>query len=300
MRIFVIGASGQLGTALCQELSTEGVEHTTADRHELDITRAEAVKDAVSHASPTWVVNCAAYTNVERAESERDLAFLDNDCAVGNVADAALSIAARVIHISTDYVFSGHFPDAPPRPYTESDVPAPLNVYGASKLAGERRLLDHDVSATILRTSWLYGTPRQEGRSTSSFLEAMLRLGAERTRRGKPLRVVADQHGTPTDCRSLARQIVALIRSDDSQALEGIVHASCKGETTWYEFATKIFRQCGWNLDVEPISSAEYPTKAPRPMHSVLENRRLIDAGLERMPCWQDGLAETLRQRGGS
>ncbi len=291
MRVVIIGGHGQLGVAVARRMqANDGIDTVVVGRQDLDICRAAAVAEMMNRIRPRWVINCAAYTDVDGAEHNAELAFEVNDRAVGTLADASVHVGARLVHISTDYVFSGDFGEADPRSYTEEDATGPINVYGESKLAGEIRLLDRDPSALILRSSWLYG-----GRERN-FLRAMLRLGKEHRSGEEPLRIVDDQLGTPTDCWSLARQIARLLE-DDVGHLRGIVHASCEGEATWCEFAREIFAQIGWDVRVEPITTSEFPTRARRPAYSVLENARLKKHGLLELPAWREGLAGALRMR---
>ncbi len=289
MKVVIIGGHGQLGVALARRMQANNrIDTVVAGHKDLDICQAAAVAEMMNRVRPRWVINCAAYTDVDGAELNSELAFEVNDRAVGTLADASVQVGARLVHISTDYVFSGDFGEADPRSYTEEDATGPVNVYGESKLAGEIRLLDRDPSALILRSSWLYG-----GRDRN-FLRTMLRLGEERRSGDDPLRIVDDQRGTPTDCWSLARQIARLLE-DDIGDLRGIVHASCEGETTWCEFAREIFAQLGWDVRVEPITTSEFASRARRPANSVLENARLKQHGLLEFPAWREGLAHALQ-----
>jgi dTDP-4-dehydrorhamnose reductase len=286
MKLLVTGSGGQLGTRIVEAVHARAAHDVVAlPRESLDIASREAVLDAVAAARPDWIINCAAYTDVERAEGERAEAFRLNDEAVGALADAAERHRARLLQPSTDYVFSGDFAGAPPRPYHEDDAPAPLSVYGESKLAGEARLRAHGARSLIVRTSWLYGGPGK------NFLSTMLRLGREAEASGKPVRVVGDQRGSPTDAPSLARQIIRLVEA----GAEGIVHASAHGEATWHEFAAEIFVRAGLHPGLERITSAEYPARARRPPYSVLENRNLGRLGLDILPDWREGLERALR-----
>ena len=289
MKVVIIGGHGQLGVALARRMqANKRIDTVVAGHKDLDICQAAAVAEMMNRVRPRWVINCAAYTDVDGAELNSELAFEVNDRAVGILADASVQVGARLVHISTDYVFSGDFGEADPRSYIEEDATGPVNVYGASKLAGEIRLLERDPSALILRSSWLYG-----GRDRN-FLRTMLRLGEERRSGDDPLRIVDDQRGTPTDCWSLARQIARLLE-DDIGDLRGIVHASCEGETTWCKFAREIFAQLGWDVRVEPITTSEFASRTRRPANSVLENARLKQRGLLELPAWREGLAHALQ-----
>jgi dTDP-4-dehydrorhamnose reductase len=286
MKVIVTGGAGQLGSKVVELLAGDpAIEVTALPRSALDITRGDKVREAVRAVQPSWVINCAAFTDVDRAESEPEAARLLNDIAVGHLADAALDEGARLMHFSTDYVFSGDFHGAAPRPYVEEDPTGPINVYGASKLAGEVRLRSHAVRSTVLRTSWLYGAPGK------SFLHAIIRRGKEALAQGAPLRVVHDQRGSPTDAASLALQVKRLLGEDAT----GLFHASSPGEATWFELAGEILRRAGIGAPLEPITSAEYRSRARRPSYSVLESRRLKRTGLLVLPPWQEGLDRALR-----
>ncbi|MBI4584663.1 MAG: dTDP-4-dehydrorhamnose reductase [Planctomycetes bacterium] len=279
IRVLITGAGGQLGRALATRLSARW-ETIPLTRRDLDIENARQVEEAFTALRPHWVVNCAAWTHVDGAEKDPDGAFRANERAVGFLAEAAQKAGARLCHFSTDYVFDGQAA----RPYREDDPTGPLNVYGASKLAGERRLLSHPARSAILRTSWLYS---EVGKN---FFRAMLRLGRESGRAGRPLRVVDDQTGTPTDAHSLAIQVEEVLRED----LRGLFHAACLGQTSWHGFAAAIFQLAGMEVQLEPIPSSAYPGPARRPKFSVLENQRLNQLGKNRMMGWQECLKEVL------
>ncbi len=281
MKILVAGKSGQFGSKLVELLCRESRFKVVAtDRSALDVTRKSQVDAAIEASRPDWIVNATAYNDVERAESEPEKAQLVNDVAVGYLADAAQTVGARLLHLSTDYVFSGDFGSEPRRPYTEEDLPSPLSCYGASKRLGELRLAAHPAHSVVLRTSWLYGGPGK------NFLHTILRVGEEARKEGRAVRVVHDQIGTPTDCWSLAAQVRAVLDTD----LRGVFHASSHGEGSWYDFARAIFQRAALEVPVEPIRMRDYPTRARRPPYSVLENRRLGAMGLDVMPHWYEGL----------
>ena len=288
MKVLVVGGGGQLGSKVVSVQERDGSHDVKgADLPSFDVTRETQVHEVVESFRPDWIVNCAAFTDVERAESEPEAAYRVNEVAVGYLADAALRSGARLLHISTDYVFSGRGAGPARRPYVEDDPPGPINVYGASKLAGEALLLRHEASSLIARTSWLYGGPGK------NFLDTVLRLAQERRSTGQALRIVDDQVGTPTDSWSLARQLAVLLETD----VRGRVHASCGGEASWFEFAQAIVRHAGGAVPVEAVSSDAYPTRARRPPYSVLENRRLRELSLDVMPTWQEGLERALHAR---
>ncbi len=293
MTVLITGACGQLGQVLAAQFVAGGHDVAALRLEDLDITDARHVDAAVRNSRPEWVLNCAAYTAVDKAETASENAYRVNDAAVGFVADASHAVGARMVHFSTDYVFSGTFASVEARrSYVEEDDPGPVSVYGASKLAGEARLLAHPVRSIILRTAWLYGG------ETGNFLATMARLGRSRRGGGDPLSVVDDQTGTPTDCFSLATLVERIV--NDQPDIEGLFHASCEGSTTWYGFTREIFTQLEWDVEVRPTTTEAYYEArqrdewARRPEHSVLENSRLARLGLE-MPHWRRGLTRALR-----
>ena len=286
MRILVTGADGQLGREL-QRLAARRAPHNDylfTGAAQLDITDREAVRRAVGELRPGVVVNCAAYTDVERAETDPDAADRVNRLAPGYLAEAAEAAGALLIHISTDYVFDGRSC----RPYDETAPTAPLNVYGRTKLAGERAILDSGCRHLILRTAWLYS---EHGRN---FLKTMLRLTAERER----LQVVCDQTGTPTWAADLARTVLDRIeRGDCRDAAEGIYHFSDEGACSWYDFAVEIAAAAGHDrCRIAPCRTEEFPTAARRPAYSVLDKTKIRSAfGIE-IPPWRQSMLECLKR----
>lgn len=273
--VLVLGAGGQLG----RELVALGDPVVGLDRTACDVTVPGAAAAALAAHRPFAVVNCAAWTNVDAAESDRDGAFLVNSLAARHVAQACADADVLLCHISTDYVFSG---DAS-SPVDESAIPAPRSVYGASKLAGEEAVRSLCARHQVVRTSWLYG---QDG---PNFVLTMLRLGAERDE----LRVVADQRGAPTWTGHLAPALLRLV----TLGVPGTYHLSNSGETTWHEFAVAIMAAAGLSTRVVPISTADYAAPAPRPAYSVLDNRAWRDLGEAPLPPWQEGLRAYIRRR---
>jgi dTDP-4-dehydrorhamnose reductase len=271
VRIFLTGASGQLGLALQRVL----VDHelTAPPEAEADITQA-AIVDRIAGSRPDVVIHAAAYTDVDGAEADPDRAYAVNADGSRRVAQAAAKAGARLIAISTDYVYDG----GKTMPYREDDPVAPLGVYGASKLAGERDTLAAKPDAVILRTAWLYGDGK-------NFVRTILRLAAERDE----LRIVSDQIGSPTWAEDLARVVRALL---DVRAA-GIYHAVNSGSCSWHEFAGTILRLAGRERRIIPISTAELARPAKRPAHSVLDCSKLAALGI-RMRPWQDALADYL------
>ncbi|MCG2583472.1 dTDP-4-dehydrorhamnose reductase [Massilia sp. TS11] len=277
MKILLTGVSGQVGYEL--ERSLQGLGQVLAlDRGQCDLARPDQVAEVVRRVRPDWIVNPAAYTAVDKAESERDLAFTINADSVGVLAREAKAIGATLVHYSTDYVFDGTKQGA----YVEDDATNPLNVYGASKLAGEQAIAASGVPHLIFRTSWVYG------RRGKNFLLTMQRLGREKDR----LRVVADQHGAPTWSRTIAdttAHVLAQARAAGPLWWErhsGIYHLSARGQTTWCDFTRAIFEESGISCQVDPIATADYPTPAHRPANSVMDASKLTSSLCE-LPNWR-------------
>lgn len=251
----------------------EGHDLRVADLPDVDITDGRCVMDVVAGFRPDVVIHCAAMTQVDACETDADMAYRINALGSAHVARAADQCGARLIALSTDYVFDGKLE----RPYHEWDVPAPQTVYGASKLAGEEAVRQHCPDHTILRVAWLYG---EDG---PSFLHTMLRVGAQA---GDALNVVNDQIGNPTSTDAVGGLIGCLLENP----IPGIVHGSCEGDATWFEFAGAVFKRAGIGRAIMPCSSKAYPRPAPRPANSRLEKRKLRLAGFPDMPHWQDAL----------
>ncbi len=262
-----------------------GHELILVDLPELDITDEPAVFALYESERPEATINCAAWTNVDGAETNREAAHAVNAEGAGNLARAAASIGSPLLHISTDYVFDGAAPldaDGRPRPYLESDPTGPRSVYGETKLAGERQVLDASRSHTVVRTAWLYGI------DGPNFVATMLRLAGERD----AVQVVDDQIGSPTWSGHLAPAIVGLLE----RSVSGLVHLTGAGQVSWNGFAKEIFRQAEVDCRVEAVSSEQMARPAPRPAFSVLDTER--DDVLPMGP-WQDGLAGYLAARAG-
>jgi dTDP-4-dehydrorhamnose reductase len=276
VRVLVIGARGQLGSELILLLREEH-EIIPATRAECDITDLPAVLSFVRHVRPQVIINTAAYTDVDGCESNKDMAFKVNALGARNVAIAAREFGARLVHISTDYIFDGQKSD----PYREYDQPNPINVYGASKLLGETFVKEQTHRFFIVRTAWLYG---KTGRN---FVKTMLKLAQEK----EELQVVNDQWGTPTYTGDLAKQTKRLILTE----LYGTYHCTSQGSCTWYEFALGIFKQAGLDVKVKPVTSDEFPRPAKRPKNSVLENYMLKLQGLDIMPPWEESLERFMK-----
>lgn len=299
-RILVTGESGQVGEALTRTLAPLGEVHAPT-LAVLDLTDAKSIRNIMRELRPRWVVNAAAHTAVDKAESEPDLAFAINATAPEILAEEAKNIGAAMIHYSTDYVFDG----SKTSPYVESDATGPLNVYGKSKLAGELALSASGVPYLTFRTSWVYGA------TGNNFLRSILRLAAER----EHLRIVGDQHGAPTWSFDLARltahaitQVEKFVAQNNCSLEEaalpisGIYHASGAGETTWYGFAAEAIAELqemkpdSKLATVEAISTAEYPTEAKRPANSLLDCTKLGAAFGWQMLDWRRSLSLVLRE----
>jgi len=283
MRVAIFGSDGQLGRDVCASFGGHDVVEIPHAR--ADVTDDEAVHRAVDAAAPEVIVNCAAMTDVDGCESETIPAFQINAIGARNIARASSVVGARLIHISTDYVFDG----AIERPYVETDPPNPLNVYGMSKLAGEIFVRNECRASYVLRTSGLYGTHECRGKGTN-FVETMLRLAKQRT----ALRVVDDERLTPTYTMDLAEQILAVA---ESPLEPGIYHATNAGGCSWYEFAAEIFRIEEAGVDLQKTTAAEWGSITRRPANSVLENRALAKAGIDTFPDWRDALSRYLEER---
>lgn len=278
-RVLVTGAAGMLGREVVDALrgSTDVVE---ADLADFDVADHEATLLAVRDTAPDVVVNCAAYTDVDGAETHRREAFAVNATGAGSVARAAEAAGALMLHLSTDYVFDGTSSE----PYVEDDPPNPLNVYGESKLAGEREVLASGARSLIVRTAWLYG---HGGRN---FVDTILRLSDG----GEALRVVDDQRGTPTYARDLAVILKELVAA----SVTGVVNATNSGVASWYEFAAEILRASGRShVHVEPVATAARPRPAKRPRSSVLSLGKLEGLLGWSPRAWQEALQEYLTER---
>jgi len=276
MKILITGGKGMLGQTLQRVLSEHPL--AIADLPEVDITCEASLREAVQAFQPTHIIHCAAMTQVDLCETERERAFRINAYGSENVAKASQACGAHLIAISTDYVFDGTLT----RPYLETDRPNPKTVYGASKFAGEQAIQHYASAYTIVRTAWLYG---EKG---PSFVHTMIKLGQQENE--MPLRVVDDQIGNPTSTDALAALIVRLIK----YPIRGIVHGSCEGEATWYEFAQEVFRLKNLGRQLLPCTTAEYARPTPRPANSRLEKGAIRAAGFPAMPDWREALATFL------
>ena len=281
--ILITGANGQLGNEMRRLGAVAANNYIFTDVAELDITDACAVKQFVGEHAIDVIVNCAAYTNVDKAESDEATAMLINAVAVQNLAEAAKNADATLIHISTDYVFGceGN------TPRTEDMPLNPLGVYGRTKLAGEQAVLQSGCSAIIIRTAWLYSE------FGNNFVKTMLRLTSER----ESLNVVFDQVGTPTYAGDLALAIFSIIEGDKYQGNEGVYHFSDEGVCSWYDFATEIAYMAGHrNCVITPCHSNEFPSPVTRPPYSVLDKTKFKNRFEMAIPHWRESLAYCLKR----
>ena len=276
MKIVVTGGKGMLGRTLQRALADHDI--VVADLPEWDITDADGFMAKTLAEKPDAVIHCAAMTKVDDCETNRDLAFKLNEEGSRNVALAAKAAGARLIAISTDYVFSGE-PPREPWAWSETDIPRPRTVYGASKFAGEQMVQMVMPDAAIVRIAWLYGA------GGPSFVHTMAKLGAQD---GAPLKVVNDQRGNPTSTDVVAAVVKFLLSKPD---VSGIVHGTCEESCTWYELTVELFRLLGLKREVVPCTTAEFPRPAPRPRNSALRKSVLNLLGY-RTPDWRSALAD--------
>jgi dTDP-4-dehydrorhamnose reductase len=280
MRLLVLGSGGMLGRAVARDASRLGHDVLALGHADLDITDADHVARVVGAAAPAAVVNCAGFTDVDGAESDEGRATAVNGDGAGHVARAAAEAGARVVHVSSDYVFDG----SKRVPWLESDPVAPLQAYGRSKLAGERAVAAANDEHAVVRTAWLFGA------GGANFVATMLRLGAERDE----VTVVSDQCGSPTWAGHLAPALVEIAeRTGDV----GLFHAAGGGQCSWYEFAVEIFHRAGLRCRAVPTTSDRFARPARRPAYSVLGTER--EPGIV-LPPWQDGLAAYLADEAGA
>ena len=278
MKILLTGREGQVGSELQRSLVVLG-DVVATNRHELDLRDSTAIRRTVREAKPDIIVNAAAYTAVDNAESEPDIAMQVNAIAPGILAEEAKRLGALLVHYSTDYVFDG----SKKSPYKEEDAPNPLSVYGRSKLEGERAILASECRHLIFRTSWVYSW---RGRN---FLLTILKAAREKPE----LRVVDDQFGAPTSSPAVADATAHALRVGGP---EGLYHMSASGRTTWFNFARAILHKVAIATPVVPIHSDQYPAKAARPRNSVLDNTRLKQAFGVSLPDWESQLEQVMGQ----
>lgn len=283
MRMLLVGANGQLGTDLRLAFRKSGAEVVPVVHADLEIRNRDAVTARLAAVRPDVVVNTAAFHNVDACEKDPTTAFAVNAIGVSNLAAACAQSGAVLVHYSTDYVFGGGRKE----PYGESDAPAPVNAYGASKVAGEHLISYLCPQSFVIRTCGLYGTAGSSGKG-GNFVETMLR----KARAGETIRVVDDQVLTPTSTADLASLTVSLVQSREF----GLYHVSCEGECSWYEFACAIFSLEELTVSLFPVSTTQFSTGVRRPDYSVLSKEKLDSVGL-RMPDWHDSLSRYLAAR---
>lgn len=274
MKVLVTGVGGQLGYDVVKEFEKRNIACIGADKAEFDITDFAATHQFITNYMPNAIIHCSAYTAVDKAEDERELCHLVNAVGTENIAKICKEIDAKMIYISTDYIFDGTKEGF----YKADDTPNPINVYGRTKLEGELAVQSILEKYFIVRISWVFGA------NGNNFVKTMLRLGKEHSE----LNVVADQIGSPTYTADLSSLLVSMVQTDKY----GVYHATNEGECSWAEFAEEIFRLVGLNVKVNHISSKEYSTKANRPMNSRLSKHKLVENGFSRLRNWKCALKE--------
>lgn len=276
MKVLVTGVKGQLGYDVVNELKKRNHEAIGVDISEMDITDSNSVERVITKVKPDAVIHCAAYTAVDAAEENKELCMKVNAGGTENIAKVCKEIDAKMIYISTDYVFDGEGE----RPWKPEDGRAPLNVYGQSKYEGELAVEKYLEKYFIVRIAWVFGV------NGNNFIKTMLKLGEAKDE----ISVVNDQIGSPTYTYDLARLLVDMVESDKY----GKYHATNEGLCTWYEFACEIFKQAGVEVKVEPVTSDMFPSKAKRPHNSRMEKSKLDENGFVRLPDWKDALSRYL------
>jgi dTDP-4-dehydrorhamnose reductase len=278
MKIIVTGYSGQLGYDVVHTFIANGFKNVIGiGSNDLDITKEFSVKKYIDNEKPDIIIHCAAYTSVDQAEDNQSLCFDVNVNGTKYLVESAKKHNSKFVYISTDYIFSGDLQD----PYEISDMPNPKSIYGESKYLGELETLKYD-KRFIIRISWVFG------KNGNNFVKTMLKLGKERD----TLSVVSDQLGSPTYTRDLSELIVKIIKTEKY----GIYHATNAGKCSWYEFAKEIFKMSNIHIDLKPIRTLEYPTKAKRPKNSLLSKKSLVENGFDLLPTWQDALKRYLNE----
>ena len=281
MKVLVIGSNGQLGRRVQTVLTDKNIDFDAYDYPEIDITSLDSIKNRFEQTMPNTIINCAAYTNVDQAETDYDNAYRINALGAKNLAEICVQNDAELVHVSTDYVFSGDpiCVEGKPRPYFEDDECNPATAYGKTKLEGERFVQESGAKYYILRTAWLYG----EG---NNFVRTMLKLSETHD----TIKVVDDQIGSPTSTVDLANTICELLGTGEY----GLYHATCEGQCSWFDFAKKIFEYSCKSINVVPVTSREFIRPAKRPAWSVLENAQLKRIGKNVFRSWEDALKEYL------
>lgn len=276
MKVLVTGVRGQLGYDVVAELEKRHIEAVGVDIEEMDITDADSVNKVIGEAAPDAVIHCAAYTAVDAAEENEDLCRRVNAEGTRNIANICKTLDCKMIYISTDYVFNGRGE----RPWEPEDERQPLNIYGQTKYEGELAVQETLEKYFIVRIAWVFGI------NGKNFVRTMLGLAQNH----KKLTVVNDQYGSPTYTYDLAKLLADMVCTEKY----GVYHATNEGICSWYEFACEIFKQAGVEMEVQPVSSTEYPAKAKRPANSRMNKDKLEENGFERLPAWQDALKRYL------
>jgi len=284
INILVTGSNGQLGSEIKQLSKEYSYRFYFTTKKELDISNMQDIRKYIIYNNIDTIINCAAYTAVDKAENEKELADLINHRAVKNLAILSNELNLKLIHISTDYVFDGKNY----KPYSEEDKTNPQSVYGQTKLDGEKSIIEYNLkNSIIIRTSWVYSS------FGNNFVKTMLKLGKEKDELG----VIFDQVGTPTYARDLAKTILDIIPKIQNSKLE-IYHYSNEGVLSWYDFAKEIMKMAKLNCNIKPIESSEYPTPAKRPHYSLLNKTKIKKEFNIMIPYWKDSLSECLTTMG--
>ena len=277
--ILVTGSTGQLGSDVVKELLKRGYSTLSPNRSELNLCSEDNIRNYILNSNCEAIVHCAAYTQVDKAEDEKDLCIKINATATKHIVKCAKILDIPMIYISTDYVFDG----TKDGEYTENDETNPINIYGESKLAGEKYVQEILDKYYIVRTSWVFNI------NGKNFIETMLRL----SKANNQLSIVNDQIGSPTYTRDLSRLLVDMLETNKY----GLYHATNEGYCSWYEFANTIFKLANINIDIKAINSNEYASRAKRPMNSKLSKDKLIEYGFKPLPHWEDALKDYLIRR---
>jgi len=285
-KVLLIGADGQLGTDLRKVIS-KNYELLCPLEEDLDITHFDNVREYVYQNSPDLIINTAAFHQTDECEKDPQTSFLVNASAIKNLADVCKKLDILLVHISTDYVFG--LDEKRKTPYIEEDLPAPVNIYGISKLAGEYCIRYTLKKYFVIRTAGLFGVAGAKGKG-GNFIETMLKLAKNKGE----VKVKNDEFTSPTYTKELVENIAQLIKTDKY----GIYHITSQGECSWYEFAQKIFKLTNTKVNCQPVSSDEFPTIAKRPCYSVLDNKHLKEIGLDKMSRWEDALEKYLKEKG--
>ena len=278
MKILVTGVKGQLGYDVVKALESRGHQPVGVDHEEMDLMNNNMIQNFIMNLKPEAIIHCAAYTAVDQAEDEVEICYQINAEAVKVMAECAKKLDIPMIYISTDYVFDG----TKASEYVETDIPNPINVYGASKLKGEQYVQQLLEKFYIVRISWVFGI------NGNNFIKTMQRLGNEQDQ----LNIIHDQVGSPTYTAHLAPLLVDMIETDQY----GIYHATNEGYCSWYEFADEIFKQSQLDVTLHPITTDQYKTKAKRPLNSKMSKQKLSDYGFHRLPTWQEALKNYINQ----